>query len=178
MSRIAKKLIVVPSGVNVVLVEQNITVTKDNYSLNYIINNSVLVTHVNNNLIFKSRIDSYKGWAQAGTSRSLVNSMIIGVTIGFSKKLQLLGVGYRVSIINTNVIHLYLGCSHIIKYFVPVGITIECPSSTEIVIKGADKQLVGQVAADIRSYKVPEPYKGKGIRYNDEVIRIKEAKKK
>ncbi|XBC44292.1 MAG: 50S ribosomal protein L6 [Buchnera aphidicola (Schlechtendalia peitan)] len=178
MSRVAKKLIIVPIDVDITLVGQSITIRKDNNILHCIINNSVLVTHMNDHLLFKSKICSSQGWAQAGTSRSLVNSMIIGVTIGFSKKLQLLGVGYRVSIINTNIIHMSLGYSHIIKYIVPKGITVECPSQVEIIIKGANKQLVGQVAANIRSYKVPESYKGKGIRYNNEIVRIKEAKKK
>ncbi|XBC37596.1 MAG: 50S ribosomal protein L6 [Buchnera aphidicola (Meitanaphis elongallis)] len=178
MSRIAKKLIFIPSDVMISIVGQNVQVTRASNTLSCVVNNSVSVVYINNNLIFKSRVNSSKGWAQAGTSRSLVNSMIIGVTTGFLKKLQLLGVGYRASIVDTNVVHMSLGYSHIIKYLVPNGITVECPSQIEIIVKGTDKQLVGQVAANIRSYRTPESYKGKGIRYNDEVIRTKEAKKK
>ncbi|EJS87964.1 50S ribosomal protein L6, partial [Pasteurella multocida subsp. multocida str. Anand1_cattle] len=114
--------------------------------------------------------------AQAGTARALVNAMVIGVTEGFTKKLQLVGVGYRAQI-KGNAVALSLGFSHPVEHALPAGITAECPSQTEIVLKGADKQLIGQVAADIRAYRRPEPYKGKGVRYADEVVRIKEAKK-
>ncbi|XBC42740.1 MAG: 50S ribosomal protein L6 [Buchnera aphidicola (Kaburagia rhusicola ensigallis)] len=178
MSRVAKKVIIIPFDVSVTLVGQTITVAKANNTLSYTINNSVLVTCISNRLTFKSRMNSSKGWAQAGTSRSLVNSMIVGVTIGFFKRLQLLGVGYRISVVGANILHMFLGYSHVIKYLVPKGIIVECLSPSEIIVKGANKQLVGQVAADIRSNRVPEPYKGKGIRYSDEVVRIKEAKKK
>ncbi|QCI23465.1 50S ribosomal protein L6 [Buchnera aphidicola] len=178
MSRIAKKSVIVPIDVNISFSGQSIIVKKENNVLSCIVNKDVLITYVNNHLIFKSKENSSKGWSRAGTSRSLVNSMIIGVTTGFSKKLKLFGVGYRVTIVNANVVHMSLGYSHVIKYYVPKGIIVECPSQVEIIIKGINKQLVGQVAANIRSYRVPEPYKGKGIRYNDEVVRIKEAKKK
>ncbi|XBC41189.1 MAG: 50S ribosomal protein L6 [Buchnera aphidicola (Nurudea yanoniella)] len=178
MSRIAKKIVIVPSCVDIKLSGQKITVTNEKKILDRILNNNVIVSYINGHLSFKSKISSYKGWAQAGTARSLVFSMIVGVTTGFLKKLQLLGVGFRISLVNENALHLYLGYSHIIKYFIPKGISIECPSQTEIIIKGYDKQLVGQVAADIRSYRTPEAYKGKGIRYDNEIVRIKEAKKK
>jgi len=117
------------------------------------------------------------GNAQSGTARALVNSMVIGVTEGFTRKLQLVGVGYRAQI-KGNAVALSLGFSHPVEHVLPAGITAECPSQTEIVLKGSDKQLIGQVAADIRAYRRPEPYKGKGVRYADEVVRIKEAKKK
>ncbi|ANF17210.1 50S ribosomal protein L6 [Buchnera aphidicola (Schlechtendalia chinensis)] len=178
MSRIAKKLIVVPVNVHITLIGQKIIVKKENNALCCTVNSCVLVTYENNCLSFKSKSCSSKGWAQAGTLRSLVNSMIIGLTVGFSKKLQLLGVGFKISTIDSKFVHMSLGYSHLIKYLIPKGIIVECLSSVEVIIKGADKQLVGQVAANIRSYKIPESYKGKGIRYSDEIVRIKEAKKK
>lgn len=110
-------------------------------------------------------------------SCALLNSMVIGVTEGFTKKLQLVGVGYRAAV-KGNVINLSLGFSHPVDHQLPAGITAECPTQTEIVLKGADKQVIGQVAADLRAYRRPEPYKGKGVRYADEVVRTKEAKKK
>ena len=117
------------------------------------------------------------GWAQAGTARALLNAMVIGVSQGFEKKLQLNGVGYRAQAQGKK-LNLTLGFSHPVVYEMPEGISVETPSQTEIVVKGADKQLVGQVAANIRGYRPPEPYKGKGVRYADEVVRRKEAKKK
>ena len=110
-------------------------------------------------------------------ARGLLNSMVVGVTEGFTKKLQLVGVGYRAAI-KGNAVGLSLGFSHPVEHPLPAGITAECPTQTEIVLKGADKQLIGQVAADLRAYRRPEPYKGKGVRYADEVVRTKEAKKK
>jgi len=117
------------------------------------------------------------GWAQAGTARSILNAMVQGVSEGFEKKLQLLGVGYRAQA-QGNKLNLTLGFSHPVAYEMPEGITVETPSQTEIVVKGADKQVVGQVAANIRGYRPPEPYKGKGVRYKDEYILRKEGKKK
>ncbi|XBC39163.1 MAG: 50S ribosomal protein L6 [Buchnera aphidicola (Nurudea shiraii)] len=178
MSRIAKKSVVVPPYVEVKLSGQNIVVKNDNKSLSRVIHNSVIINYVDGYLIFNSKTNSSRDWAQAGTARSLVYSMIVGVTKGFLKTLQLLGVGFRTSIVNSNIVQMSLGYSHVIKYLVPDGIVIECPSQIEIIIKGHDKQLVGQVASDIRSYRIPEVYKGKGIRYSDEIVRIKEAKKK
>ncbi|WP_417660100.1 50S ribosomal protein L6, partial [Pseudidiomarina sp.] len=115
--------------------------------------------------------------AQAGTARSLVNNMVIGVTQGFERKLQLVGVGYRAQM-KGNAIALSLGFSHPVEHALPEGVSAECPSQTEIVLKSADKQLIGQVAANIRAYRKPEPYKGKGVRYFGEQVRSKEAKKK
>ena len=117
------------------------------------------------------------GWAQAGTARSLLDNMIVGVSQGFEKKLQLNGVGYRAQAQGKK-LNLTLGFSHPVAYEMPEGISVETPSQTEIVVKGVDKQLIGQVAANIRAYRPPEPYKGKGVRYADEVVRRKEAKKK
>ncbi|AEO08278.1 50S ribosomal protein L6 [Buchnera aphidicola] len=178
MSRIAKCPIIIPSDINVQLYSQSISVQGKYGNLSRIINKSVKIEYVNNTILFSPRLGFSDGWAQAGTARALVNSMVIGVSKQFIKKLQLSGVGYRVSVIKGNKINMSLGYSHTITYYIPKGIDIENPSPTEIIIRGIDKQLVGQTAANLRSYRIPEPYKGKGIRYSDEVVRIKEAKKK
>lgn len=178
MSRIAKRPIVIPSGVEIKLTGKTLLIKGNNGELIYTINKSVIIENNDSCLFFKSNSSSVDGWSQAGTSRALVYSMIIGVTKGFIKKLQLFGVGYRVTMTEKNIINMSLGYSHPIKYQLPVGISAEIPSQTEIILKGSNKQLVGQVAANLRAYRVPEPYKGKGIRYENEIIRIKEAKKK
>jgi large subunit ribosomal protein L6 len=121
--------------------------------------------------------ESQDAWAQAGTARALLANMVTGVSTGFQRKLNLVGVGYRAAA-KGDVLSLSLGFSHPVDYRVPQGVTAETPTQTEIVISGTDKQKVGQVAAEIRSYRPPEPYKGKGVRYSDEVVRRKEAKKK
>lgn len=178
MSRIAKRPIVVPSDINVQLNSQTISIQGKYGQLSRTIHNSVSIKYLEDKIIFLPRSGFSDSWAQAGTSRALVNSMIIGVSKRFVKKLQLSGVGYRVSITKDNIINMSLGYSHPVIYALPKGISIENPSPTEIIIQGIDKQLVGQIAANLRSYRVPEPYKGKGIRYSDEIVRIKEAKKK
>jgi len=178
MSRIAKNPIIIPSGVEINLKGKKILIKGANGNLTYTFNKSVIIEKKNSLLYFTACLNCVDGWSQAGTSRALVHSMIIGVTEGFSKKLQLVGVGYRVTLMEKNIINMSLGYSHTIKYKLPFGVIVEIPSQTEIILKGADKQLIGQVAADLRAYRVPEPYKGKGIRYENEVVRIKEAKKK
>lgn len=178
MSRVAKCPIIVPSNINVQLDFQVISIKGKHGNLSRTIHQSVKIEYLNDKIIFEPRLGFSDAWAQAGTSRALVNSMIIGVSEKFSKKLQLSGVGYRASITKGNIINMSLGYSHNIIYYLPKGIDVENPSPTEIIIKGIDKQLVGQIAANLRSYRTPEPYKGKGIRYSDEVIRMKEAKKK
>ncbi|AOV95725.1 50S ribosomal protein L6 [Edwardsiella hoshinae] len=177
MSRVAKAPVVIPAGVEVKLNGQVISIKGKNGELTRTINDAVEIKHADNALTFGPREGFVDGWAQAGTARALLNSMVIGVTEGFTKKLQLVGVGYRAAI-KGNVVNLALGFSHPVDHTLPAGITAECPSQTEIVLKGADKQLIGQVAADLRAYRRPEPYKGKGVRYADEVVRTKEAKKK
>ncbi len=177
MSRVAKAPVVVPAGVEVKLDGQVISIKGKNGELTRTINNSVEVKHADNALTFAPSEGIANGWAQAGTARALLNGMVIGVTEGFTKKLQLVGVGYR-AVVKGNVVNLSLGFSHQVDHQLPVGISAECPTQTEIVLKGADKQLIGQVAADLCAYRRPEPYKGKGFRYADEVVRIKEAKKK
>lgn len=177
MSRVAKAPVNIPAGVQVSLNGQLLTVKGKNSELSRTIHNSVEVKEDNGALTFSPREGFAGADAQAGTARALVNAMVIGVTEGFTKKLQLVGVGYRVQV-KGNIVSLSLGFSHPVEHTLPAGITAECPSQTEIVLKGADKQLIGQVAADIRAYRKPEPYKGKGVRYADEVVRTKEAKKK
>ncbi|WMY96753.1 MAG: 50S ribosomal protein L6 [Arsenophonus sp.] len=177
MSRIAKMPIVIPFDVNVELDGQNITIKGKNGELTHKIHEFVKIKYFNNQLTFlfnKSFIDA---GTQAGTSRSLVNSMVIGVTQGFTKTLQLIGIGYRVSI-HEKIVSLSLGFSHLITYQLPASVIAICPSQTEIILKSANKQLIGQVAAELRSYRPPEKYKGKGIRYDNEIIFTKESKKK
>ena len=177
MSRVAKAPVVIPAGVDVKIDGQVITIKGKNGELTRTLNKAVEVKHADNALTFGPRDGFVDGWAQAGTARALLNAMVVGVTEGFTKKLQLVGVGYRAAV-KGNVVNLALGFSHPVDHQLPAGITAECPSQTEIVLKGADKQLIGQVAADLRAYRRPEPYKGKGVRYADEVVRTKEAKKK
>ncbi|MCE0556544.1 MULTISPECIES: 50S ribosomal protein L6 [unclassified Motilimonas] len=177
MSRVAKSPVAIPAGVEVKINGQEITVKGNNGSLSRVINNAVVVKEEEGKLTF-SWVEGVVGAsAQAGTARSLVNNMVEGVSKGFERKLQLLGVGYRAAV-QGKVVNLTLGFSHPVEHALPEGITAECPSNTEIVLKGIDKQLIGQVAADIRGYRPPEPYKGKGVRYADEDVRRKEAKKK
>ncbi|WP_343190250.1 50S ribosomal protein L6 [Buchnera aphidicola (Mollitrichosiphum nigrofasciatum)] len=178
MSRIAKFPVLVPSDVEVILSVKKIVIKHNNRTLKHYINKNVNIKYIDKYLTFNVKKNNSNSWAQAGTCRSLVASMILGLTVGFERKLQLVGVGYRVINIINNVISLSLGYSHIITYKFPNDIFIENTKPTEILIKGVDKQKVGQVAADLRSYRIPEVYKGKGIRYQDEFIRIKEAKKK
>ena len=137
----------------------------------------LLVKQEDNEIKFSSNDGSKESMAMTGTMRSLVNNMVVGVSEGFSKQLQLIGVGYRAQM-QGNVLDLSLGFSHPVKYAIPEGITIETPSQTEINVRGADKQKVGQVCAEIRAYRPPEPYKGKGVRYSDERVIRKDAKKK
>jgi large subunit ribosomal protein L6 len=177
MSRIAKAPVALPSGVQTQLAGNHIEVKGPNGSMALDIHPSVSVTEADNALHFEARDGSRPSVAMAGTMRSLVNNMVTGVTQGFERKLELRGVGYRAQA-KGKVLNLTLGFSHPVDYDVPEGVTIETPSATEIVVKGADKQSVGQVAAEIRAYRPPEPYKGKGVRYADEHVALKEAKKK
>ena len=177
MSRVAKAPVDLVSGVEVSIAGQDVTVKGKNGTLARTFNNLVAITQEENQLVIAPKAESTQGWAQAGTARSLLNAMVIGVSKGFEKKLELNGVGYRAQAQGSK-LNLTLGFSHPVAYEMPAGITVETPSQTEIIVKGADKQVVGQVAANIRAYRPPEPYKGKGVRYSDEVVRRKEAKKK
>ena len=177
MSRIAKAPIKLPSGVDVNIAGQDVTVKGKNGTLSISLNDAVAVNQAENVLTFEPREGASDGWAQAGTARAIVNNMVTGVAAGFEKKLTLIGVGYRAQV-QGSAINLTLGFSHPVVYNLPQGVTAETPSQTEIVLKSEDKQLLGQVAAEIRAYRPPEPYKGKGVRYSDEYVRRKEAKKK
>ncbi len=177
MSRIAKKPVELVSGVEINISGQTITAKGKQGNLSMELHETVSVKQDDNVLLFTPNDDSKSTMAMTGTMRSLVNNMVVGVTEGFTKQLQLIGVGYRAQM-QGNVLDLSLGFSHPVKYAIPEGITIETPSQTEINVKGADKQKVGQVCAEIRAYRPPEPYKGKGVRYSDERVIRKEAKKK
>ena len=177
MSRVAKAPVEVRPGVEILIAGQGVTVKGKNGTLERVFNDAVEIIQEENALKAVPREGFDDGWAQAGTARALLNSMVIGVTDGFEKQLELNGVGYRAQAQGKK-LNLTLGFSHPVVYEMPEGISVETPSQTEIVVKGSDKQLVGQVAANIRGYRPPEPYKGKGVRYSDEIVRRKEAKKK
>ena len=177
MSRVAKAPVAIPAGVTITLSGQDIKVKGPIGELSHTIHSAVVVSQEENNIITNIVADVRGAWAQAGTVRSLINNMVEGVSKGFEKKLLLNGVGYRAKAAGKN-LNLSLGFSHPVDHAIPEGITVETPSQTEIILKGADKQLVGQTAANVRAYRKPEPYKGKGIRYSDENVRRKEAKKK
>ncbi|HHJ40032.1 MAG: 50S ribosomal protein L6 [Methylothermaceae bacteria B42] len=177
MSRIANMPVPIPSGVDIQLQGQDITVKGSKGTLSWTIHEFTEVVIDDGQIRVKPRLSDKKGLAMAGTMRALINNMVTGVSQGFEKKLLLQGVGYRAQVQGKK-LNLTLGFSHPVVYDIPAGIEIETPSQTEIIVKGADKQLVGQVAAEIRDYRPPEPYKGKGIRYMDEYVARKEAKKK
>jgi len=177
MSRIAKKPVPVPAAVEVTENGQQITVKGPKGSLQHDVHALVEVKLEDGEMNFSPRDESKAANALAGTTRALVSNLVVGVTDGFEKKLELVGVGYRAQA-KGKVLNLTLGFSHPVDYEVPEGVTIETPSQTEIILKGTDKQRVGQVAAEIRAFRPPEPYKGKGVRYADEVVVRKEAKKK
>ena len=177
MSRIANKPVEIPSGVEISISGQSMSVKGKNGNLSMEVNEKVQFNQDGNVLKFSGKDGVDGSVAMAGTMRSLADNMVVGVSQGFEKKLELIGVGYRAQA-QGNKLNLTLGFSHPVVYEVPQGISIETPSQTEIVVKGADKQKVGQVSADIRAYRPPEPYKGKGVRYSDERVIRKEAKKK
>lgn len=177
MSRIANSPVEIPAGVDVKIDGQVISVKGKNGELSIEVNEKVEVAQNDGVLNFSGRQGIPGSVAMAGTMRSLTNNLVTGVTNGFEKKLTLIGVGYRAQA-QGKVLNLALGFSHPVNYNVPEGITIETPSQTEVIVKGMDKQKVGQVCAEIRAYRPPEPYKGKGVRYSDEHVVRKEAKKK
>lgn len=177
MSRIAKSPVTIPAGVEVKLDGKLVSVKGANGELQYGVHPLVKVSHDGDQLQFEATANSSFARALSGTMRSLVNNMVTGVSTGFDKKLTIVGVGYRAAVQGKN-LNLTAGFSYPVVYPIPPGITIETPSQTEIVVRGADKQKVGQVAAEIRAFRPPEPYKGKGIRYADEHVARKEAKKK
>lgn len=177
MSRIAKNPIPVPSGVEVQLGIEQISVKGPKGQLTMISNPLVKVDRDGDELKVAPQSEGQGAMAMAGTMRALVSNMVTGVTTGFERKLSIVGVGYRAQAQGKK-LNLTLGFSHPVVYAVPEGVDVETPTQTEILVKGADKQKVGQVAAEIRSYRPPEPYKGKGVRYTDEHVVRKQAKKK
>jgi len=177
MSRVAKVPVMIPAGVEVKLNANVLSVKGPKGKLEFSIHPQVKVSHEGAQLTVATQSTAATAGALSGTTRALINNMVLGVHKGFEKKLTIIGVGYRAQVAGKN-LNLTLGFSHPVVYPIPEGITIEAPSQTEIVVRGADKQKVGQVAAEIRAYRAPEPYKGKGVRYTDEHVVRKEAKKK
>ena len=177
MSRIANNPVAIPNGVEVSLDGQALRIKGAKGELTAQVHNLVCIGNDEGFLSFKANDESKNARALAGTFRSLVNNMVQGVSEGFQKELELQGVGYRAQAQGKK-LNLSLGFSHPVEYQAPEGIEIETPSQTQVIVKGIDKQLVGQTAAEIRAYRPPEPYKGKGVRYLNEFVKRKEAKKK
>ena len=177
MSRIGKAPITLASGVDFRIDGRVVTVKGKNGELSMNLHSGVEVAQEDGQITVRPRTDNKDGWMHAGTARALLNNMVVGCSEGFEKKLTLIGVGYRAQA-KGKILNMNLGFSHPVDYEVPEGVTVSTPSQTEIVVSGADKQRVGQVAAELRSYRPPEPYKGKGVRYTDEYVLRKEAKKK
>ena len=175
MSRVAKSPVIVPAGVEIKLEGSHLTVKGGKGALSMNVHEKVAVKVDDGQVTFD--VKDPQAWAHAGTARALVNNMVLGVSKGFERKLELIGVGYRAKA-GGKTLNLTLGFSHPIDYELPVGVTAETPTQTEILLRAADKQLLGQAAAEIRNFRPPEPYKGKGIRYSDEFVLRKEAKKK
>ena len=177
MSRVSNNPISVPLNVEINITPEEILVKGPLGDLKQVLSSDISIELNDNILKIKTTNDSKRADAMSGTTRALVANMVRGVSLGFEKKLLLVGVGYRAQA-NPNKVNLTLGFSHPVDHIIPDGISIETPTQTEIIIKGIDKQKVGQIAAEIRAYRKPEPYKGKGVRYSDEVIILKETKKK
>mgnify|MGYP003433075883 FL=1 len=177
MSRVAKNPVVLPAGVEVTQVAGEISIKGPMGTLKQALSGDVSVEREGDSLLCKAQNDSTQANAMSGTIRALLANMVQGVSKGFERKLSLVGVGYRAQAAG-DTLNLTLGFSHPVAYKMPAGIKVETPTQTEIVLKGADKQRVGQVAAEIRAFREPEPYKGKGVRYSDEVVILKETKKK
>ena len=176
MSRVAKNPINVPDNVEFKIVDNIVKVKGSKGELEFNLPSSVSIENKENLLTVKYNEDDQQSVALAGTTRSIVNNMIIGVSEGFEKKLELIGVGYRAKA-SGKLLELTLGFSHPIKYQLPEEVEVETPSQTEVVLKSHDKQILGQAASEIRAFRPPEPYKGKGVRYADEQVKRKEAKK-
>jgi large subunit ribosomal protein L6 len=177
MSRVGKMPVSVPAGVDVAIKQDQINVKGALGALALAKNPLVTITQDAGKLSFAPANESREANAMSGTMRQLVNNMVVGVTKGFEKKLSLVGVGYKAAAAGAK-LNLTVGYSHPVDFVMPAGITVATPTPTEIVIKGSDRQRVGQIAAEVRAVRPPEPYKGKGIRYADEKITIKETKKK
>ena len=176
MSRVGKMPIPLPSGVEVTIAGQTVSIKGAKGEMSHRVHDLVKVALDEGIINVSANNGSQSSNALSGTTRALLNNMVTGVSTGFTRKLEIVGVGYRAQVQGQK-LNLSLGYSHPVEYAIPEGITVETPSQTEILIKGVDKQQVGQVAANIRAYRKPEPYKGKGVRYGGEVIVKKEAKK-
>jgi large subunit ribosomal protein L6 len=177
MSRVAKNPIVVPKGAELSIANGTVSVKGPLGTLTQTLHESVKILQENGQITFAAANESREANAMSGTMRALVNNMVVGVTKGFEKKLNLVGVGYRAQA-QGDKLNLTLGFSHPVVHQMPAGVKCETPTQTEILIKGVDRQKVGQTAAEVRAYRKPEPYKGNGVRYSDEVVVIKETKKK
>lgn len=177
MSRVAKAPVILPNGTSVTLNGQQVEVKGKNGSLSLHLHDLVELKQEESNIVLSPVSDTKEAWMHTGTTRALINNMVKGVSEGFERRLQLIGVGYKAAV-NGNKVNLNVGYSHPVEYQLPEGVTAETPTATEIVLKSNDKQKLGQAAANIRGYRPPEPYKGKGIRYSDEQVARKEAKKK
>jgi len=177
MSRVGKNPVLVPSGVEVALSGNEISIKGPLGTLKHTLSEDVSVMREGDSLKCQAQNDSIQANAMSGTVRALLANMVRGVSKGFERKLTLVGVGYRAQAAG-EMLNLTLGYSHPVAYKMPAGVKVETPTQTEIVLKGANKQQVGQVAAEIRAFREPEPYKGKGVRYSDEVVILKETKKK
>ncbi len=177
MSRVAKNPVVVPSGVEVAVTSGEVSIKGPLGSIKQALSADVAVIHEGDKLLCKAQNESKQADAMSGTIRALLANMVLGVSKGFERKLTLVGVGYRAQAAG-DTLNLTLGYSHPVSYKMPAGVKVETPTQTEVVLKGSNKQQVGQVAAEIRAFREPEPYKGKGVRYSDEVVVIKETKKK
>ena len=177
MSRVAKNPVAIPAKVDVILSATCIDITGPLGKLSQALTNAVVLGREGEAVTFVAANDSQHSRAMSGTLRALVANMVKGVSEGFTRKLTLVGVGYKANAQGV-LLNLELGYSHPVNHKMPAGVTVETPTQTEIILKGVDKQVIGQVAAQIRAYRAPEPYKGKGVRYSDEVVIIKETKKK
>lgn len=177
MSRVAKNPVIVPSGVEVSLAASVVSVKGPLGTIKQALSKDVSVVREGDTLLCKAQNESMQSNAMSGTVRALLANMVHGVSKGFERKLNLVGVGYRAQAAG-DTLNLTLGFSHPVSYKMPAGVKVETPTQTDIVLKGVNKQQVGQVAAEIRAFREPEPYKGKGVRYSDEVVILKETKKK
>jgi len=177
MSRIGKNPVAIPDGVRVELNDQTLTVRGSNATLSLVVSNDVTATVADGSVTIAPKDESKRAQAMWGTTRALVNNMVTGIATGFTRNLEINGVGYRAAVQGSN-LNLQLGYSHDINYPIPPDVRITTERPTAITVSGADRQRVGQVASEIRAFRPPEPYKGKGIKYSDETIRRKEGKKK
>ena len=175
MSRVAKSPVTIPAGVTVTINGQDVQVKGAKGELSTLIHDLVAVAQEGTELKLSPREESQAAWMQAGTARAVLNNLVIGVSAGFERRLQLIGVGYKAAA-KGKVLNLALGFSHPVDYALPEGVTAETPTPTEIILKSVNKQLLGQAAANVRAYRPPEPYKGKGVRYEGEVVRRKAGK--